>query len=92
MGLFGGSTKKKVSKLEFKQVRTLLHHKGFSSREIDEVETVFRADLNESTEYERGIDADEIERGVKWLKENKTKHILSDGRINDVEEALKSKL
>ncbi len=90
--LFFGSTKKKVSKLEFKQVRTLLHHKGFSSREIDEVETVFRADLNEPSQYQSGIDANEIERGVRWLRENKSKHILSDNRIDDIEEALKSKL
>ena len=89
---FFGSTKKKVSKLEFKQVRTILHHKGFSGREIDQVEMIFRADLNESSQYEQGIDAKEIEKGVKWMKKNKSSHGLSSNRIDTIESALKSKL
>jgi hypothetical protein len=91
MGLFG-STKKKVSKLEFKQVRTLLHHKGFSSREIDEVEMIFRADLNEPSQYEQGIDANEIDRGIKWMKSNKRSHFLSEGKIEILEDVLRGKL
>jgi hypothetical protein len=91
MGLFG-STKKKVSKLEFKQVRTLLHQKGFSSREIDEVEMIFRADLNEPSQYESGIDAKEIERGIKWMRANKRSHFISEGKIDILEDVLKAKL
>lgn len=91
MSLFG-FTKKKVSKLEFKQVRILLHRKGFSSREINEVAMIFRADLNEQSEYERGIDRKEIENAVKWMRKNKSKHILSDRQIDIVEKVLISKL
>ncbi len=91
MSIFG-STKKRVSKLEFKQVRVLLHRKGFSSREINEVAMIFRADLNESSEYERGIDKKEIENAVKWMSKNKSKHILSDKQIGVVEKVLISKL
>ncbi len=90
--MFFGSAKKKVSKLEFKQVKTLLYHKGFSAREIDEAEMIFRSDLNEPGEYERGIDAKEIDQGIKWMKENKRSHILSDKKIDILEKTLKSKL
>lgn len=91
MSIFG-SIKKKVTNEEFKKVRTILYSKGFTSKELDEVEKIFHGDLNEPSEDERGIDDEEIERGVEWMRKNKNNHFISDRKIEILESVLKSKL
>jgi hypothetical protein len=81
-----------ISKREFKEVRTRLYSKGFRSNEIDEVEKIFMGDMYEEGEKHRGIDSGELERGIKWMRENKSKHKLSDGRIDELEKILEGKL
>jgi len=53
---------------------------------------IFRADLNEPSQYESGIDAKEIERGIKWMRANKRSHFISEGKIDILEDVLKAKL
>ena len=91
MGMFGPD-KKRVTKREMKEVRTHLYNEGFNRREIDEVEKVFRGDMHDQQAINKGIDTVEVEGGIKWMRENKSKHNLSDNRINEIEETLKDKL
>lgn len=87
-----GTSKPKVSKEEFREACNFLSVKGFDEREINEVKKIFRADLEESSEYERGIDQKEIEQAMKWMREHTSSHCLSTSKIQILEEILKKKL
>ena len=80
-----------VSKNEFGDVRSVLAGKGFSKAERDDLHMVFRGDLAESGAHS-GITKDELGKGVKWLKANKSKHSLSDAQIAEAERIMKEKL
>lgn len=92
--LFGGSSKPRVTELEFKKVKSTLRGKGFSDNEIRKVEVLFSGDMYEqvSDSHPKGIENGEIKARIKWMRENKSKHGLSDSRIDDIEEALESRL
>ncbi|MFC1751589.1 hypothetical protein ACFLY5_00385 [Patescibacteria group bacterium] len=83
--------KPNVSKNEFRKVRSALASKGYSKTERNDLEAVFRGDLAE-TGFQSGITSDELKKGVKWLKENKSKHSLSDNEIAEAERLLKERL
>lgn len=89
MGLF---SKPVITPHEFKkQIRRDLYSKGFSRKQLNEVEKVFRGDLSDkspSSSFE-GLDSKEIEGGVKWLRENPDKHKLSQDKISMLEESLR---
>ena len=87
-----GSSKPKVSSVEFKRVRSHLHSNGFSREDINNVEKVFMGDLERSSSYEHGIDAKEVAERIKWLREHTSKHSLSPNQINTLEETLKRHL
>jgi len=80
-----------ISKNEFSDSRSTLAGKGFSKTERDQLGMVFRGDLAETGRHS-GITKDELNKGVKWLKENKSKHSLSDAKIAEAERILKNKL
>jgi hypothetical protein len=50
------------------------------------VEEIFSGDMHETvtSNHPKGIDADELEMRLKWMRENKYKHGLSDEEINKV--------
>ncbi|MBU1091359.1 hypothetical protein KKA27_00625 [Patescibacteria group bacterium] len=91
MGLFS-SYKRNISRIEFSEACSVLYSTGFSETNVNDVHKVFRGDLDESLDSEKGIDAGEIERGIKWLGENKSKHSLSSGQIETLESVLRKKL
>lgn len=91
MWFFGGS-KPNVSGRDFVKVRNHLRANGFSRHDADRVEEIFRGDMEEGSGSQSGIDRPEIDRGVKWLRENKEKHHLSDEQIGIVEETLRKHL
>lgn len=91
MSIFG-SSKKIISHTEFKELQSELYSKGFTKNEREEVEKIFRGDLHESSEYERGIDAGEIENALKWMRENMKKHDIPSQKVDILEELLKEKL
>ena len=92
MGLFG-PTKKVISKREFKEtVRSRLRAKELTAIEVNTVAMIFRADLDEPEETQKGIDAQELDRGILWMREHKNIHRLSDSNIDSVEEVLKGEL
>ena len=78
MGFFS-STPKKVTPLEFKEIMSNLYGK-LERDERMEVEKLFRADLQE-TGIEAGISQAEFDTAIKWLEENKKKHVLEDDDI-----------
>jgi len=91
-GWLFGPTRKIVSKNEFEKVRSRLHSKNFTEKEIDRVEEIFNGDLNESSDIEKGIDSKEIERVITWLKDHKNEHTLSDNQIAIVESSMREYL
>ena len=91
MGLFGPS-KKTVSQEEFKDLLSLLYSKGFSKYEREEVEKIFRGDLYESSDYERGIDAKEIENAIQWMRKHMSNHNIPSQKVDLLEELLQKKL
>ncbi len=81
MGFFGNN-KKRVIKSEMKEIMNNLYSK-LDKRERDEVEKLFRADLMESGN-ESGISREEFDNTIKWLEENKRKHVLEDSDIENI--------
>lgn len=92
--LFGGSSKPRVTEKEFKKVRGDLKYKGLNRRERDRVEEIFSGDMYEAhtSTQPKGIDKAEIEARIKWMKENKSKHHLSDKEIQDISDSMYKRL
>jgi len=89
MGFFGGSDK--ITHHEFKRALFHLKEKGFSESQIEQVESVFRGDLDEEGSGS-GISKDELKNGVEWLKEHPDNHHLDSHQIETVEQILKKYL
>ena len=93
MGIFFDDNKPKVTDDEWrKQVRYALSGRGLNEREINFVEMIFYGDFHEKRYEDKGLQADEIERGIKMLKEKRNLHTLTDKQISIVEEELMKKL
>ncbi len=95
MGLFNdlfGGNKPKVSKDEFKDACSSLSSKGFSERELDEVKKIFRPDLEEELETERGIDKVELDNAIKWMKEHTADHCIPPSKISILEQVLRKRI
>lgn len=92
MIFFFDSPKPRVTKDEFKKVRSILMSKGFSPHDITEAEEVFRGDLDNDGTSGNGITGKEIDDGIAWLKKNIGKHRLSEQKIDTLESVLRGKL
>lgn len=92
--ILGISSKPRVTKDEFKKVRSDLASHGMNERQRDKVESIFSGDMYEkATEtHPTGIEKDEMEMRIKWMRENKDKHSLSDKQIDEVEASLRKRL
>jgi len=92
MGFFGDS-KPRVTKQEFHQkVRGALYGKGFSHKELDQLEGYIGGDMNESSSTHSGIDAKEVDRAVTWLRDNKHNHTFSEKQIGEIDAELRKHL
>ena len=78
MGFFS-SAPKRVTKEEMKEIMSNLYGK-LEENERVEIEKIFRADLYE-TGVESGISQNEYDAEMKWLEENKSKHVLEEQDI-----------
>ena len=85
--LFGGSSKPRVTKEEYKKAKMDMYSEGLSQRERAKVDEIFAPDFNMAATdaHPRGLEKAEIEARIKWMKENKSKHGLSDEDIAKVE-------
>jgi hypothetical protein len=92
--IFGGSSKPRVTEKEFKKVRSDLASDGMNIRHRDRVEEIFSGDMYEkvTSTQPRGIDKDELEMRLKWMRDNKNMHGLSDNEIDRVEARLRKRL
>ncbi len=87
------SSKPRVTHHEFKEkVRGNLYGKGFTHKELDQLEGFLGGDMHEGKSMDKGVDAHEIDRGVEWLKENRHAHTFSDEQIGHIEDELKKHL
>jgi hypothetical protein len=91
MGLFF-TPKPKVTRLEFHKVRTYLFSAGFTHRELDEVEEIFRANLDKKEIYGQGITKDDLDNGIKWMRANMHIHHIPSSQIDILERELRAKL
>lgn len=97
MGIFSaifGSSKPRVTEKEYKKAKGEMASKGFSKYERAKVDDIFAADFEMPTTdtHPRGLEKVEIEARIKWMRENKSKHGLSDNRIDQIEESLNKRV
>ncbi len=92
--LFGGSSKPRVTKKEYIKAKGELSSDGFTKFERAKVDDIFGSEFYmPSTEsHPRGLEKTEIEARIKWMRENKSKHGLSDHRIDQIEESLNKRV
>lgn len=94
MGIFDElffAHKKVISETKFKRVREILRAKGMSELHRNDLQGVFLGDLYEPGTA-KGIDKKEFEERIKWMRENKSKHRLSDTEIDTAEEVMSKML
>jgi len=91
MGFFDAH-KPRITKDEMSEARSVLYSKGFNDRDINEINKIFRGDMHESRDIDAGIDAKELEAGIKWLKDNPSSHKLPASKIAILEQVLKKKI
>lgn len=92
--LFGGSSKPHVTEKEYKQAKSHLYMEGFSKSERAKVDDIFGSEFNmQGTDsHPRGIEKEELEAKIQWMRENKSKHGLSDNKIDQIEASLLKRL
>ena len=79
----------RISREEFRKALYKLRVGGsFSNHEIDEVENVFRGDMNESGSS-AGISKDELKTGLHYLKHHPENHHLSHDEIKKLEDVMR---
>ena len=83
--MFFNQPKRRITELELKKIKQTLHD-TLDANEWTEVEMLFRGDLDEPG-TERGIDKKECEKGLTWLKQNRSRHHLGDEELKSLEEA-----
>ncbi len=93
MGIFFDDQKPRVTKDEWhKKVRNALFGRGLKEKQINYIEGLFSSDMNEKEYHQSGIQEEEIDNHIAWLKANPHLHTLSPEQINLVEEELKKRL
>ena len=91
---FGGSSKPRVTEKEYKKAKSDMYTEGFSMRERAKVDEIFGPDFDmpNTDSHPRGLEKADIESRIKWMRENKSKHGLSDHRIDEIEADLMKRL
>lgn len=86
MGIFFNSPKPRVTQEEWKRVRaTLLNKYYFTLREVNQIEEIFRGDMDEQKMLEKGIDTIELVKGIQWMRQHLNTHRISAKKIDAVE-------
>jgi hypothetical protein len=92
MGLFFNDTKPRVTKEEFKKVRSILYTLGFTTKELDKVEEIFRGDMDEDREMDKGIDEAELKKGIEWMRAHIKEHFISERKIDLLEKEMMERI
>lgn len=83
MSFFGPSLPKRITKDEWEEIRVDIYGK-LDEEERVELEKFFRADLDEPG-VEAGISTAEFEAGMKWLRDNPSKHKFEENDLATLE-------
>lgn len=89
MGFFFPDSKRTITKSEFQELRGHLANNDFTHDEIDRIEGIFNADLNEEREDDIGIDEQEMKRGLEWMKSHLDNHHISERKIDILEREMR---
>ena len=97
MGIFDiifGSSKPRVTDQEYKKVKSQLYMEGFTQRERNKVDEIFKPDYYETAtaSHPRCLEPKEIAARIKWMRENPSKHGFSPNRIDEIEQEMKKRL
>ncbi len=86
MGIFFDSPKPRVTKEEWKKVRSTLYstHR-FTTKELDIVEGIFRGDMSEEKYKDAGIDTNELVKGLQYMRQHMNVHHISIEKLNALE-------
>ena len=93
MGLFFDSPRPRVTPYELKLVKGILRSKyNFTEREANQVEEVFRGDIDEQKYLEKGIDTTELVKGIEWMRSHLNVHHISPKKIDILEIEMMKKI
>ena len=92
MGIFFDDSKPRITEEEFKKIRAHLYNVGFSSDQLDKIEGIFRGDIYEDRDSDKGIDEKELFRAIAWMRENMHVHNISEQKVDILEEEMKKAL
>ncbi|MFA6445639.1 MAG: hypothetical protein WCW14_00095 [Candidatus Paceibacterota bacterium] len=92
MGFFFSDSKPHVGKDEWRKVRNDLSACGFEHKRIDRVEEIFRGDLYELQNSQKGIDTNEIDAAIAWMRAHMSEHPFSKEKIATIERVLRKYL
>lgn len=77
-----------MTELEFQKVRAALRLHHFTDLEMEKVEGIFRGDLYEPRDIDKGIDRGEIIQTIAWMQKHPDIHRLSSEKISILEREL----
>jgi hypothetical protein len=93
MGIFFDDPKPRVTKLEWKRVRGILYDTyHYTTKELDAVEEIFRGDMDEEKERDKGIDTDELVKGIQYMRQHMNLHHISLEKIDGLEKEMMKKI
>ncbi|MFA5652376.1 MAG: hypothetical protein WC933_03345 [Candidatus Paceibacterota bacterium] len=80
------SSKPKITKEEWKKVRSnLIGSHNFTTKELEEIEEVFRGDIDEPRDIDKGIDSEELVKGIQYMRQHINLHHISLAKIDILE-------
>jgi hypothetical protein len=86
MGIFFDDPKPRITPLKWKKVREILYGAhDFTTKELDEVEEIFRGDMDEKRDIDKGIDTDELVKGIEYMRGHMNLHHISLQKIDALE-------
>ncbi len=88
MGIFSPTPGPRVTELEFQKVRSALRTHHFTDLDMEKVEGIFRGDLYEPRDIDKGIDRGEIARTIGWMREHPAVHKMSPEKVDTLEREL----
>ncbi len=93
MGIFFNDPKPRVTSGEWKLVRgNLRFEHNFTEREVKQIEEIFRGDMDEKRFLDKGIDTEELVKGLQWMRKNLNVHHISPQKIDILEVEMMKKI
>lgn len=91
MGIFD-ETKSRVTKEEWIKVRSSLSIHNFTEKEINRIEEIFRGDMDDEREIDKGIDEYELEQGLTWMRQHISQHMIPENKIDILEKEMRERI